>query len=585
MLWNSHYEYFPEFDRLLNNTEKCCSLERLFVEDGLLQELQNNESLQKFLAKKSQIEKLISYAFAGTGQDSCKSIDVDISDNEEVQICRKITRATATHLSIEVLTSDSWPITQAILSNSEFLELILKAPLSNPASLECKVTERLAKVIGHLLTRGPVELGAYVRREWEHIQNFLLSCLSDAYISELLLRLWAASCPHPEKDSQCFAEALVAHLNPASNSELIREAVCHLLVDVVTLPLASDSTQHSAAHIVSTLMSPNLTNQLVDYLIDSAHLQTAASQLLSLLITLLRWPANHGFQGFSTTYKNFVIILIGRVHEIQAVVDPSTLTAVETSTGVFTPLGPLRFEISELWAQLLKVAASSPNESLPSDLSLLELDSVDSVTNTICHSLLDLDVIGWFIDLLAEYPWHNMFHNVAYDFFHVLLSWGSPPSSARPLLLTLFTAHRLVAMLAEGHRKGSHSVGYIGHFVKIGADLKHFIDSLKPTDPMYEPIHEAVRSQGWQEYLQDCLLPAQKRANFGDVDESSMFGEWRLKSIRAHENYFDEDDDIDDLDALKQYSLEDTFEFDADILYEDDDDDEDDKVHLYGFFG
>lgn len=305
----------------------------------------------------------------------------------------------------------------------------------------------------------------------------------------------------------------------------------------------------------------------MDYLVDPTQQQAAASNLLSLLISLLQWPANNCFHDCSATYKTFVLILTGRAEEIQTAGNSVALATIETSTGSFIPLGPLRLKIAEFWAQLLKVAANSPTEDLSSDLSLLELDSADSVTDAICHSLFDLDITGWFIDLLIEFPWHNMFHNVALKFIHILVHWTVPPSSARPLILALFTTHRLVARLAEGHRQGSHKVGYLGHFVQIGDHVKHFVARLKPTDPMHDPIVEAVRSQGWQEYLEDCLLPAQKRANQGDADDSSMFGEWRVKKIRTQDSYLDDDD----LDALQPYSLEDAFEFDQDIDFEDDD--------------
>lgn len=67
-----------------------------------------------------------------------------------------------------------------------------------------------------------MEMAAYIRQEWEPIQNFFVPRLSDAYMPELFLRLWVASFPHAEKDSRCFAELLVVHLNPASNSEVSR---------------------------------------------------------------------------------------------------------------------------------------------------------------------------------------------------------------------------------------------------------------------------------------------------------------------------------------------------------------------------
>lgn len=49
MLWSAQYDYFPEIDKILDNLGEQpdgSGLERLLVEEGFLQELQNSERLQ-----------------------------------------------------------------------------------------------------------------------------------------------------------------------------------------------------------------------------------------------------------------------------------------------------------------------------------------------------------------------------------------------------------------------------------------------------------------------------------------------------------------------------------------------------------
>ncbi|KAI0241539.1 sporulation-induced protein [Massospora cicadina] len=580
MLWSAQYENYPAFDRLLDNHAEeveGCSLERLFTERGFLQELQLSERLQKFLARRPQLEKLIAYAFAEVGPE-LETCELDLLAGEGCPEVGAISLARAAYLSIEVLVSNSWAITQAIISDPAMLEQIVKAPLSRARPLECKVAERLGRVVGHLLSRGSVELGAYVRDEWEPIKRFLIPSLADAYMSDLMLRLWVVSCPHPATTSQRFAEDLVAHLSPTANGELTREAACRLLSDIATLPRATDSAQHQAEHVIHALMRPSLANRLVDCLIDPAQSQASASEILSLVITLLQWPLTDGVQDCLIPYREYILTLVHRANEIQsvanAVADAANLATVETSAGLCVPLGPFRLKVAEFWTQLLRVASRQRGEDLSADFSQLGLDAGGGLCEAVCRAFLRHEVLGWVVDLLHKYPWHNLFHNVAYELLHTMLTWLPPPPPARRLLLELFAGVRLVARLMEGHLKGSQAVGYLGHFVLIGDDILRFIGGLKASEEIYGPILESMRAQGWPAYLEEYHLPAQRRARGGEGD-GSMFGEGCLERITAQGSYPEEDDDdLDEIDGYTPYGLEDTLELDIDLHYEDDDDKE-----------
>lgn len=127
-------------------------------------------------------------------------------------------------------------------------------------------------------------------------------------------------------------------------------------------------------------------------------------------------------------------------------------------------------------------------------------------------NLRDLKMLETILQTFTDFPWHNFFHNVVFDFIQQIFN-GKLNSYNSFLIVNLFDDCDLIGLIANSFKNPTKPrPGYMGHLILISEEVVKFTSLYKPA--LISPkIVDAVRSEDWDWFITECLLKTRELYN------------------------------------------------------------------------
>eukprot|EP01100_Stratorugosa_tubuloviscum_P000238 TRINITY_DN104_c2_g1_i1.p1 TRINITY_DN104_c2_g1~~TRINITY_DN104_c2_g1_i1.p1 ORF type:complete len:598 (+),score=276.24 TRINITY_DN104_c2_g1_i1:208-2001(+) len=479
------------------------SLEDLLDEDEVVQETKTmNKKLLDFLLQPQVLKRLFDY------------ISIDSEDDDPKK------RTKFPSMACEILSSEVWPICEAITSNVEYMRILFQF-LDSKHTLNSILVSYCCRVAGVILHRKLTETVDFVKSQHNVVESFILQ-LNNTAVLDFLLKLISSEDTAEGQGTGVVQWLCDQHLVPALVDKLsadvepeIYENVAQALVDIIGTNTNYNNVPNTSP-ILAQLESEEIVVKIFQFTLTENCLP-CLQHGLNILTELLKRTINCAH--YNTELESLPPLLrvmltnyLARFNSLLLSPALSPTCVMNTTTGTLQPpVGFYRLKVIEFFTALIRTNFRVVNEHL-----------------------IQHDVISTCLKLFFDYPWNNFLHSLIEQMIQIIIEGDD---SIAELRTSLFTKSNLVEKIIQANDENTQQLsrpkgmrrGYMGH-------LSNIVQLIFKACQQNENINAILsENQGWRNYLD------------GPYAEQQLLENTQLGGPRpsAYENQQDEEDDIE----------------------------------------
>ncbi|KAJ5078967.1 sit4 [Anaeramoeba ignava] len=457
------------------------SIEDLFENDYLFDELRNNEKLKIYFLKPENLEKILQYFF------NEQITNFTISEKIEEKIFKY------SNIANQIICSEQ--IVPRLTEDNKILEMIFSR-IYLP-SIE-KFHNQLSRIIMLIISTNASNVINFLESKESIFDHFLLHFDYET-IAEIFTHLFTLSKSEIEKVDQWlsktnFVSKLLQLLSPKFSMNFHYNS-SHCLISAISSPhLLSESL------VLSQILQESTINEIFQRIFENNPISPSIFQSGLDIITqiLVKVDFSNEFEDENDLMK-ITESLIDKLDKLCLLLSENKPSEIKLSFGNLTPpLGVIRFKIVEFIHFLVRI--ESPE---------------------LIEKICEIKIFKPILDLFFEYKWNNFLHNQVRDMILYVIEYGSPN-----LLKSLFFDCNLIQRILEvvpttelkEPIKILNQAGYFSHLAKIS----NLVIELSEMD---EDISQTIDEQSdlWNGYVENFLDFINEIQEVSDLPQHKAF--------------------------------------------------------------